>query len=315
MTRIEFQKIVPEEIAGNRLDQTISILMPEHSRSRIQSWIKEGNITVNNKILRQKDIVRKGDIITINVEISDKEEYKPEKIPLDIIFKDDTLIIINKPAGLVVHPGAGNHEHTLVNALLNFDSQLAKLPRAGIIHRLDKDTTGIMVIARTLSAHTFLVEQLQQRKIKREYQTIVCGQITSGDTIETNIARHPANRIKMAVTNSGKKAITHYRVIKKFKHYTHLKIILETGRTHQIRVHMSHIRHPVLGDPVYGKNHSLVKGTASELREIIKGFRRQALHAYSLELAHPLSNETKKFKADPPEDFNKLLGELNSYDL
>ncbi len=315
MSKIEFKTPVPDEFAGKRLDHVLARLIPEHSRSRIQSWIKEGKITVNNQNLRQRDIVSPGDIIQACVEFDDIEEYAPEDIPLDIVYEDDALILINKPAGLVVHPGAGNPSHTLINALLNFDENLKLLPRAGIIHRLDKDTTGIMVIARTLSAHTFLVDKLQNRQIKREYQAIVCGQVTAGSTIETNIGRHPSNRIKMAVTNNGKQAVTHFRIIKKFNHYTHLKVNLETGRTHQIRVHMSYIKHPIVGDPVYGRNHSIVKGVDPILRDKIKVFERQALHAHILELPHPVTNKEKRFEAELPSDMKQLIADLEAYDV
>ena len=314
MSKIELKTPVPDELAGKRLDQIMTVLIPEHSRSRIQSWIKEGMITVNDNKIRQRDTVNLGDIIQANIEFNEIDEYEPEDIPLDIIYEDDALIVINKPAGLIVHPGAGNPNHTLVNALLNYDNNLKILPRAGIIHRLDKDTTGIMVIARTLAAHTFLVDKLQKRDIKREYQTIVCGQITAGSTVETNIGRHPTNRTKMAVTNNGKHAVTHFRIIKKFEHYTHLKVNLETGRTHQIRVHMAHIKHPVVGDPVYGKNHSIVKGIDTNLRDKIKNFKRQALHAHILEFPHPVTNDIKRFEAELPDDIKQLIVDLETYD-
>lgn len=314
MNKLQLQTRIPDELAGKRLDQVIALLIPEHSRSRIQTWIKSGNITVNNKTLRQRDVVNSGDIIRVNVEFAKIELNKPENIPLDIVFQDNELIVINKPAGLVVHPGAGNPDRTLVNALLNFDQKLNLLPRAGIIHRLDKDTTGIMVIARTPTTHTFLIDKLQQRDIKREYQTIVCGQVTAGGAIENKIGRHPIHRTRMAVTANGKPATTHFRIIKKFKHYTHLRVNLETGRTHQIRVHMSHINHPVLGDPVYGKNNSALKGIDPVLRDLISNFKRQALHAYRLEFPHPVTNELKTFQAEPPEDFKQLINALETYD-
>jgi 23S rRNA pseudouridine1911/1915/1917 synthase len=314
MSKLQLQTTIPKELAGKRLDQALSQLYPEHSRSRIQSWIKSGDVSVNNINYKQRDEVHSGDVIEIDTEINSIEKHEAEDIDLNIIHEDEAIIIINKPTGLVVHPGAGNPNHTLVNALLNFDANLDMIPRAGIVHRLDKETTGVMVVARTLESHTFLVKQLQERNIKREYQAIVCGQLVAGGSIENKMGRHPANRIKMTVTNSGKTAITHYRVIKKFQHYTHLDVQLETGRTHQIRVHMSHIKHPIVGDPVYGNNNSIRKGVDSSLRDIIKNFKRQALHAYSLELPHPFTDKRMKFNAELPEDINTLISALEKYD-
>ena len=314
MSKFQLQITIPEELDGKRLDQALATLCPEHSRSRIQSWIKSGEVTVNNSNYKQRDEVRSDDKIVIDAELQFVDSYEPEDIELDIVYEDDAIIIVNKPAGLVVHPGAGNPNHTLVNALLNFDSTLEAIPRAGIIHRLDKDTTGVMVVARTLESHTFLVNQLQERIIKREYQTIVCGQLISGGSIENKMGRHPVHRTKMAVTNSGKVATTHYKILKKYQHYTHLHVHLETGRTHQIRVHMSHIKHPIIGDPVYGNNKSIRKGVTPALREIITGFSRQALHAFSLELPHPATKERMKFTADLPEDMTALIEALNQYD-
>jgi 23S rRNA pseudouridine1911/1915/1917 synthase len=314
MSKLQLQTIIPEELAGKRLDQALSQLYPEHSRSRIQSWIKAGDVSVNNLSYKQRYEVNFGDVIDINTEINNVDKYQAEAIDLNIIHEDDALIIINKPAGLVVHPGAGNPNHTLVNALLNFDENLGAIPRAGIIHRLDKETTGVMVVARTLESHTYLVNKLQSRDIKREYQTIVCGRLTAGGSIENQIGRHPIHRTKMAVTNSGKTATTHYRVLNRYQHYTHLRVQLETGRTHQIRVHMSHIKHPIVGDPVYGNNNSIRKGVNSSLREFIKNFKRQALHAYMLELPHPVTRNIMKFNAELPDDMKTLIKALKIND-
>tara|TARA_R110002072_G_scaffold55372_3_gene144394 strand:+ start:12077 stop:13021 length:945 start_codon:yes stop_codon:yes gene_type:complete len=314
MPKLQLQIIIPEELAGSRLDQALSQLIPEHSRSRIQLWIKSGDVCVNKSIYKQRTEVHNGDIIDIDTEITNIEKHQAEAIKLDILHEDEALIIINKPAGLIVHPGAGNPNHTLVNALLHFDKDLDTVPRAGIIHRLDKDTTGVLVVARTLESHTNLVNQLQKRDIKREYQAIVCGQLTSGGTIENKLGRHPKQRIKMAVTSNGKTATTHYRLIKKYQHYTHLHVQLETGRTHQIRVHMSHIKHPIVGDPVYGNNGSIRKGVNPSLRDFISNFSRQALHAYSLSLTHPLTKIDMTFNADLPEDIQTLLTVLNQND-
>ena len=314
MSKLQLQITIPEELSGKRLDQALAILYPEHSRSRIQSWIKSGDVSVNQSHHKQRDEVNYGDVIEIDTELQSIDSYEAEEIELDIIYEDKDIIIINKPAGLVVHPGAGNPNHTLVNALLHFDNTLQAIPRAGVIHRLDKDTTGIMVVARTLESHTFLVDKLQKREIKREYQTVVCGQLISGGSIENKMGRHPVHRTKMAVTHSGKVATTHYKILKKFQHYTHLHVQLETGRTHQIRVHMSHIKHPIVGDPVYGNNKSFKKGIDPELRDIIGNFKRQALHAFSLELPHPSSTDKMKFTTELPDDINTLINALNKHD-
>lgn len=314
MSKLQLQTIIPKELAGKRLDQALSKLYPEHSRSRIQSWIKAGDVSVNNLRYKQRDEVDIGDVVEINTELNNVDKHQPESIDLSIIHEDDAIIIINKPAGLVVHPGAGNPNHTLVNALLNFDINLDAIPRAGIIHRLDKETTGVMVVARTLESHTYLVNKLQKRDIKREYQAIVCGRLTAGGSIENRMGRHPIHRTKMAVTNSGKIAATHYRILNRYQHYTHLRVQLETGRTHQIRVHMSHIKHPIVGDPVYGNNNSIRKGVNSSLREFIKNFKRQALHAYALELPHPVTGNVMKFNAELPDDMKTLIDALNIND-
>ena len=314
MSKLQLQLIIPDELSGKRLDKALSYLIPEYSRSRIQSWIKSGDVNINESTCSQRSEVHIGDIIVIDTCINNIEKHQAEAIYLDILHEDEALIIINKPTGLIIHPGAGNPNHTLVNALLNFDENLDAIPRAGIIHRLDKETTGVLVVARTLESHTNLVNQLQKRDIKREYQSIVCGQLTSGGSIENKIGRHPKQRTKMAVINNGKTATTHYRVIKRYQHYTHLHVQLETGRTHQIRVHMSHMKHPIVGDPVYGNNKSIQKGVDYSLREFILNFNRQALHASSLELTHPISKEKMKFVAKLPDDILVLIGALDDYD-
>lgn len=312
--KLELQTTIPRELSGTRLDQALAKLCPQFSRSKSQAWINAGQVWVNNKILKQKDKVYAGDEIRIKAGLQKEINDKPEKIPLAIIHEDEALLIINKPAGLVVHPGAGNPNRTLVNALLHIDKNLGALPRAGIIHRLDKDTTGIMAVARTPQAYTHLVHELQTRKIKREYQAIVSGMMTAGGSIENKLGRHPAVRTRMAVRRDGKTARTHYRIIKKFRHYTHIKVRLETGRTHQIRVHMAHIKHPVIGDPVYGQDRAIKKGTANALRDVITDFKRQALHAHKLKLLHPIEKVDKEFTADLPEDFEYLLQAIKLYD-
>ena len=314
MRKIQLEIVIPEKFKGKRLDLALSKLFPEHSRSRIQSWIKAGEVEVNNSKYKQRNVVNSGDIIKINTTLKSIDKHQAEHIDLDVIHEDKAIIILNKPAGLVVHPGAGNQKHTLVNALLHFDEKLDVLPRAGIIHRLDKDTTGIMIIARTIESYTYLVNELQKRNIKRNYKAIICGQLVTGGVIENKIGRHPVHRTKMAVTDKGKLATTHYRIIKKFQHYTYLDIQLGTGRTHQIRVHMNNEKHPIIGDPLYGKNTFIKKGINASLREFIKNFKRQALHAYNIEFTHPISKKVINLKAELPEDMNNLIKILEMYD-
>ena len=314
MRKIQLEIVIPEKFKGKRLDLALSKLFPEYSRSRIQSWIKAGEVEVNNSKYKQRNVVNSGDIIKINTTLKSIDKHQAEHIGLDVIHEDKAIIILNKPAGLVVHPGAGNQKHTLVNALLHFDEKLDVLPRAGIIHRLDKDTTGIMIIARTIESYTYLVNELQKRNIKRNYKAIICGQLVAGGVIENKIGRHPVHRTKMAVTDKGKLATTHYRIIKKFQHYTYLDIQLGTGRTHQIRVHMNNEKHPIIGDPLYGKNTFIKKGINASLREFIKNFKRQALHAYNLEFTHPVSKKIISLKAELPDDMNNLIKILEMYD-
>ena len=314
MRKIQLEIVIPEKYKGKRLDLALSKLFPEHSRSRIQSWIKAGEVEVNNSKYKQRNVVNSGDIIKINTTLKSIDKHQAEHIDLDVIHEDKAIIILNKPAGLVVHPGAGNQKHTLVNALLHFDEKLDVLPRAGIIHRLDKDTTGIMIIARTIESYTYLVNELQKRNIKRNYKAVICGQLVAGGVIENKIGRHPVHRTKMAVTDKGKLATTHYRIIKKFQHYTYLDIQLGTGRTHQIRVHMNNEKHPIIGDPLYGKNTFIKKGIDASLREFIKNFKRQALHAYNLEFTHPISKKIISLKAELPDDMNNLIKILEMYD-
>ncbi len=314
MRKIQLEIVIPEKFKGKRLDLALSKLFPEHSRSRIQSWIKAGEVEVNNSKYKQRNVVNSGDIIKINTTLKSIDKHQAEHIGLDVIHEDKAMIILNKPAGLVVHPGAGNQKHTLVNALLHFDEKLDVLPRAGIIHRLDKDTTGIMIIARTIESYTYLVNELQKRNIKRNYKAIICGRLVAGGVIENKIGRHPVHRTKMAVTDKGKLATTHYRIIKKFQHYTYLDIQLGTGRTHQIRVHMNNEKHPIIGDPLYGKNTFIKKGINASLREFIKNFKRQALHAYNLEFTHPISKKIISLKAELPDDMKNLIKILEMYD-
>ena len=300
--------IVPEELSGRRLAN----IYPQHSRSRLQAWINAGRVKVNDRTLRQKDAVKTGEQIEITPIFETQTESQAEEIPLDIVYEDREILIINKPPGLVVHPGAGNPAHTLQNALLFHDAGLASIPRAGIIQRLDKDTSGIMVIAKTPETHTYLVDQLQRRLIKREYQAIVTGVMTAGGKVDAPIGRHPVFRKRMTVTNDGKPAITHYRVLKKYRNHTHILIRLETGRTHQIRVHLAHIHYPVTGDPVYGGRKRLPKNISPGLREAIQSFPRQALHATSLTLEHPITSKEMTWTTPLPADILSLLNAIEN---
>ncbi len=313
---IDLTTSIPAELAEKRLDQALAALFPEYSRSKLKEWIEKGQVLVNGQLLRPKDKVFGNESIEIKAELEQQsEDWEAEHIPLNIIFEDPHLLVINKPAGLVVHPAAGNRAGTLVNALLHHAEELKNLPRAGIVHRLDKDTTGLLVVAKTLQAHNSLVSQLQARSLKREYEAVVWGMILSGGTIDGRIARHPQDRKRMAVVETGKEAITHYRVLKKFKSHTHLQIKLETGRTHQIRVHLSYIHHPIVGDKTYGGRLRVPPKASPSLLELLRNFSRQALHARRLGLIHPETGEEMLFEAAIPEDFKELLDELNKNEL
>ncbi len=304
--------IVTEELEGKRLDKALAILCPQHSRSRLQSWIRSGFVTVDDRTLRQRDSVTSGQSILIDAEFEVQDEWEKEEMPLDILFEDEAFIILDKPPGRVVHPGAGNTSHTLLNALLYYSPQLAQVPRAGIVQRLDKDTSGLMVIAKTPSTHTYLVDQLQKRLVKREYQAIVHGVMTAGGTVDAAIGRHHIQRKRMAVTDSGKAARTHYRVLKKYPAHTHVQLQLESGRTHQIRVHMTHINYPLVGDPMYGGRKRIPKNCSETLKESITAFPRQALHACRLELTHPATGRNHEFSSPTPDDFQLLLNALEA---
>lgn len=298
---------VPDSLAGQRLDQVAAELFPDYSRSRLQAWIKNGDLKVNGEIRKTRDKILGGERLELQAALVADESWTPQAIDLDIIFEDEHLLVINKPVGLVVHPGAGNADSTLLNALLHHCPALATLPRAGIVHRIDKDTTGLLVVAKTLKAHTSLVEQLQEKSAFREYEAIVCGVMTGGGKVDEPIGRHPSVRTKQAVTHSGKPAVTHYRVLERFRGHTHIKVQLETGRTHQIRVHMAHIRYPLLGDPLYGERLRLPKGATAALIEALRGFRRQALHARRLGVIHPATGEPIEWETPLPADFQTML--------
>ncbi len=307
---IELRAEVPFELGGQRLDQIAAQLFSDHSRSRLSGWIKDGRLTVDGAVLRPRDIVHAGSQLLLQAERDVQVEYQAQDIELNIVYEDDHLMVIDKPAGLVVHPAAGHADGTLLNALLHHCPELASVPRAGIVHRLDKDTTGLMVVAKTLEAHTALVAQLQERSVGRTYEAICIGVITAGGKIDAPIGRHGTSRQKMAVMPGGKQAITHYRVLERFRSHTHVRLKLETGRTHQIRVHMAHIHYPLVGDPVYGGRFRIPPGTNQHLIQTLKEYPRQALHARFLELDHPATGERMGWESELPDDFVELLNLL-----
>ena len=307
---------VPMEAAGRRFDQVLAELFSDYSRSRLQQWIKEGAATLDGVAARPRDKVAGGEEVALTVRLEQDERCEAQPMELDIVYADDSILVINKPAGLVVHPAAGNRDGTLQNGLLHFDPSLATVPRAGIVHRLDKETTGLMVVARTLQAQKDLVEQLQERTVKRQYEAIALGEFSGGGKIDAPIGRHPVDRKRMAVLREGaagaKPAVTHYRVTERFRGHTWLSVSLETGRTHQIRVHLSHMKHPLVGDPVYGGRLKLPAGCTEELKGVLRGFKRQALHAARLRLIHPRSGEAMEWEAPLPADMVALIEALRA---
>ncbi len=301
---------IPPACAGMRLDQALAELLPAYSRNRLQQWLKAGYLRVNGQIRRPRDPVAGGETISGELVMTTETVAIAQDIPLTLCYEDADLLVINKPAGLVVHPAAGNRDGTLVNALLHRRPELAGLPRAGLVHRLDKDTTGLLVVARSLPAHTALVAQLQARTIEREYLAVVNGLPVAGGMVDAPVGRHPVDRQRMAVTPGGRPAITHYRIVRRFRAHTLLRVKLETGRTHQIRVHMAHVRLPLLGDPVYGGRLQIPPGASPRCIEAIQQFRRQALHAERLALTHPLRGERLEWRAEVPPDLAELLAAL-----
>lgn len=304
---------VSVEMHGQRFDQVAAELFPEFSRSRLQSWIRDGQLRLDGRMAKPNAKVIGGEVLDLNAELEAQGTWEPEPIDLNIVYEDDHLLVINKPAGLVVHPAAGNYTGTLLNALLNHVPDLINLPRAGIVHRLDKETTGLMVVAKTLQAHGDLVEQLAERSVSREYEAVAVGAMTGGGTVDAPMGRHPTQRKLMAVlSQGGKRAVTHYRVLTRFPHHTHIRVKLETGRTHQIRVHMAHIGFPLVGDATYGKRFKIPKGATAELIETLKSFPRQALHAANLGLEHPATGEYCEWSAPVPTDMQELLAALKA---
>ncbi|EKE68255.1 23S rRNA pseudouridine(1911/1915/1917) synthase RluD [Gallaecimonas xiamenensis] len=307
---IELQASANVEHLGHRLDQVLADLFPDHSRSRLKEWILAGNVRVDGQVIDKPRHKLLGiEAIDVKAEVEADERFKAEAIDLDIVYEDDHILVINKGAGLVVHPGAGNADGTLLNALLHHCPEIGVVPRAGIVHRLDKDTTGLMVVAKTLAAQTHLVEKLQARDITREYEALAIGLMTAGGSVDAPIGRHPTKRTHMAVVKDGKPAVTHYRVAEKFRLHTRLRLRLESGRTHQIRVHMAHLGHPLVGDPLYGGRSRLLKGADPDTQEILRQFPRQALHAAKLILEHPITGEEMCWEAPIPDDM------LGLYDL
>ena len=298
---------LPPSVAGQRLDGALAALLPEHSRARLQRWISDGVLTVDGATARPRDRVRGGEQIRLRATEELRVADEPEAIPLELLHEDEACLVINKAVGLVVHPGAGNRAGTLVNGLLALDPQLAKLPRAGIVHRLDKDTSGALLVARTAEALHTLTNALAKREIEREYYALVQGEPVSGFSVDQPLDRHPTDRLRRAVRENGRPAVTHVRIEHRFNGYTLLRCKLETGRTHQIRVHLAHMRLPIVGDQLYGGRLRLPSGASEALIEGLRGFRRQALHAEKLAFAHPTSGDRIEVKAPLPDDMRALL--------
>ncbi len=311
-TESRLNATVPEHLAGRRFDQALAELFPDYSRSRLTAWIKAGAATLDGEAVPPRQIVHGGEQVELTVVAEREIGAQAEAIDLDIRHADADVIVVNKPAGLVVHPGAGNPAGTLQNALLHLDPKLAAIPRGGIVHRLDKDTSGLMVVARSMRAHTSLVEQLSERDVHRQYAAIVYGAMVAGGRVDAPIGRHPRDRLKQAVREDGRDAVTHYRVRERFRTMTLVECRLETGRTHQIRVHMAHVKHPLVGDPQYGGLLKLPKGAGADLVDALRGFKRQALHAEKLEFAHPKTGATLSIEAELPQDMQRVLAALRA---
>jgi 23S rRNA pseudouridine1911/1915/1917 synthase len=309
---IHLNVTIPEELSGMRFDQALSKVLTDYSRTQIQDWIKSESIQVDGKLPKSRQIVIGGESIEVNAALKVQPTWEAQNIALNIVYEDESLMIINKPVGMVVHPGAGNYANTLLNALLHYCPDLSELPRAGIIHRLDKDTSGLLVIAKTAIALTHLTLQMKNRTITRIYQAVITGVLTSGGKVDAPIGRHPMQRKRMAVMDTGKIAVTHYRIMERYRAHTRVKVQLETGRTHQIRVHMAHIHHPLLGDQIYNGRLQLPKGATPELVEQLRKFKRQALHASELGLVHPRTSEPMSWRAPLPDDMATLIESLRN---
>jgi 23S rRNA pseudouridine1911/1915/1917 synthase len=314
MTTIRAEAAVPLTAAGRRFDQALAEMFPDYSRSRLSGWIKSGAVTLDGAPAAPRQLLRGGEQVRLEVELDTEVDNIPEAIALTIVHEDEHLLVLDKPAGLVVHPGAGNPAGTLLNALLHHDPQLAELPRAGIVHRLDKDTSGLMVVAKSLPALTALVDMLSRHEVERQYEAVVLGTLVAGGTVDAPIGRSMGDRLRQAVRDEedGKHAVTHYRLRERFRAHSLLQCQLETGRTHQIRVHMAHIGHPLIGDPLYGGGLRLPRGASAELIGVLRGFRRQALHAERLSFVHPVSGQELAFTADRPADQQALIEALRA---
>jgi 23S rRNA pseudouridine1911/1915/1917 synthase len=311
---VEFRShslVLPASAAGLRLDQALARALPQYSRARLQGWIEAGAVRVDGRQPRTKDKVLGGEQVEVAARLEADRRVAPEAQPLAVVHQDRALFVINKPAGMVVHPGAGNPRHTLQNALLALDPKLAVVPRAGLVHRLDKDTSGLLVVARTPEAHARLVEALAEREIERSYLAICTGAMTGGGTVDAPIGRHRAQRTRMAVRSDGREAVTHYRIVKRYRAHTLVRVQLETGRTHQIRVHLAHIGYPIVGDPVYLGRRRLPAGCSPALAAALGAFPRQALHAARLALAHPMTGRALQWEAPLPDDLQRLLKALD----
>ncbi len=306
--------IIPDRMTGQRFDVALSEMLPDYSRSKITAWIKSGEALINHKPFKPKDKVNGSEMVELTINQKQNNDWVGEDIPLNVVFEDEDMIVLNKAVGLVTHPGAGNWSGTLANALLHYEPKLATLDRAGIVHRLDKNTSGLMVVARNEKSQKNLVEQLQTHSVSREYSAIVYGHMVSGGTIDKPIGRDTKDRVKQTVSSNGKEAVTHYRVIDRYQNHTHVKVILETGRTHQIRVHLSHIGYPLIGDSMYGSKVRFPRKADAILKKALVNFKRQALHSRKLTLAHPISGKLVSWKAPLPEDMLALLDVLNDYD-
>ncbi|KGT93411.1 23S rRNA pseudouridylate synthase [Erwinia typographi] len=311
--QVKLNATVSESQLGQRLDQALAELFPDYSRSRIKEWILDRRVAVNGVIIdKPKEKVLGSEQIAIDAEIEEEARWEAQDIALDIVYEDDDILVINKPRGLVVHPGAGNPDGTVLNALLHYFPAISDVPRAGIVHRLDKDTTGLMVVAKTVPAQTHLVESLQLREITREYEAVAIGRMTAGGTVDEPISRHSTKRTHMAVHPMGKPATTHYRIMEHFRAHTRMRLRLETGRTHQIRVHMSHISHPLVGDPLYGGRPRPPKGASEAFIATLRKFDRQALHATMLRLYHPISGIEMEWHAPLPQDMVELIAAMKA---
>lgn len=305
-------RTIPPELAGLRLDQALAKMFPEYSRSRLTAWLKDGRIRVDGTSPKPRERIAGGEEVLLDATPEPAVTSAPEPMALDICYEDEDLLVINKPAGLVVHPGAGNISGTLLNGLLAHAAELENLPRAGIVHRIDKLTTGLLVVAKNLESHTALSRALADHEIRRRYVAVITGNLTGGGSIDAPIGRHPVDRTRMAVREGGRDAVTHYRIRERFAAHTAVDVELETGRTHQIRVHFAYRQHPLVGDPVYGGRLKLPKGASDEVIETLRGFKRQALHAALLEFEHPTTGEPVVVEAPIPDDLEQLMAALRT---